>query len=555
MTLRNLSVRLLGAVLVAACGDGSGPDTSSVDCADVSPTVLTPGQFAVVDAAEAGCVQVPAAGPAGAEHLFVALSGQGTETNSGVTEDYSLTAGPPGAAAAVAPPIQARRRTATPQAARFHDRLRARERDLVARRPAGAAARSATRVIPPLVGDQRSFKVCAEDACDTFVDVAATARVVTGQVAIYLDDAAPSNGYTQLDLEQVGDLFDDHLYPIDTVAFGRESDLDDNDVVIVLLTNRVNQLIPNCNTSGSVVAGYFFGLDLLPEEPNSNGGEVFYGLTPDPEDPNCTVTRDEAIETLSPVFIHEFAHMIGFAQRVFVFGANTVEQTWLDEGLAHFAEELGGRLLPDSECQPLFPNCEAQFLSGNISNAYEYLNEPEESFLIEPGTSSGNLAERGANWLFVRWLADHYAASQPLGEEVTRALVQTTLRGAQNVENVTGESFDNLVVRWQLANFAEDLAGFTPADPTLQYTSWTFRGLYQAAFDDGIFDKPYPLTPDIVDGGSYSHDGVLRGGSGKHIRIVQQGGAAPVNIELTEEDGASVLGDRAEPRAVLLRIR
>ena len=45
-------------------------------------------------------------------------------------------------------------------------------------------------------------------------------------------------------------------------SIGRESDLDGNARVIVLLTQHVNDLSADCNTSGSIVLGFFFGLDL-----------------------------------------------------------------------------------------------------------------------------------------------------------------------------------------------------------------------------------------------------------------------------------------------------
>jgi hypothetical protein len=552
---RAVPILLVHAVLLAGCGDGSGPDIRTVDCSAVTPTVLGVGQQTVIDAADVGCVELPAAGPAGAEHLYVALSGEGTELNDGVTAGYELTAGVP-AAAATAAARASRTRAPRDPAAAFHSRIRARERELLSRRGAGVAqSRVGAAVVPPPVGDQRSFDVCATSDCEDFVAVSATAQVVGDRVAIYVDDAAPAGGYTQLDLQRVGTMFDNYLYPVDTVAFGRESDLDDNDAVIVLLTARVNQLAPDCNETGSVIAGYFFGLDLLPNLPNSNGGEIFYGLAPDPDNPTCSIDRNYAIEVLPPVFVHEFSHMIGFAQRVLVRGANAVEQTWLDEGLAHFAEELAGRQLPDTECQPLFASCEEQFLAGNFSNAYAYLDDPENAFLIEPDTSGGNLSERGANWLFVRWLADHYAATQPLGTELTRALVQTTLRGSSNVETVTGDPFDQLVARWQLANYAEDLPGFTASDGTVQYTSWAFRDVYQDNFEQGIFEKPYPLTPDSTRTGEYSRTGTLRGGSGRHLRIIQPASAGPVTLRLTQEDGGSPLGDGAAPRIAILRIR
>jgi hypothetical protein len=261
------------------------------------------------------------------------------------------------------------------------------------------------------------------------------------------------------------------------------------------------------------------------------------------------------VETLPGVFVHEFAHMIGFNQRVLERDASDVEQTWLDEGLAHIAEELAGRLVPDAECQPLFDSCDTQFLSSNIENAYLYLEDPEASFLIQPDTSGGDLSELGANWLFVRWVADHYAATQPTGVEVTRGLVQTTLLGSANVEHVTGVPFDDLVARWQLANYVEDLPGLTPADETLQYTSWAFRDVYLANFEDGVFLKPYPLTPDSTLTGTYAHTGTLRGGSGRHVRIIQPASAGPVFLQLTRSDGSTVLADDAEPRIALIRIR
>ncbi|MEZ0333023.1 MAG: hypothetical protein ACAI18_03370, partial [Gemmatimonadales bacterium] len=241
--------------------------------------------------------------------------------------------------------------------------------------------------------------------------------------------------------------------------------------------------------------------------------------------------------------------------RVLVRDASEVEQTWLDEGLAHIAEELAGRLVPDAECQPLYDTCESQFLSSNLANAYLYFDDPEASFLIQPDTSGGDLSELGANWLFVRWVADHYAATQPTGVEVTRGLVQTTLRGSANIEQVTGEPFDDLVARWQLANYAEDLPGLTPADGTLQYTSWAFRDVYQSNFEAGIFLKPYPLTPDSTLTGTYAHTGTLRGGSGRHLRIIQPGSAGPVLLRLTRSDGSTRLADDAEPRVALIRIR
>ncbi len=547
--LCRLPFLLPAVLLLAACG-GSGPDDDPiVECAGLAPTTLAVGEFEIIDAASQGCVRIPAAGGGGAEHLFVALVGEGTEAPQGISASYRLNGG--GGTVAVRAPAAAR----GSEAGRFHARLRRLERELAAQAGGPALSRSGRATPPPSVGDQRTFKVCATATCATFVDAPATARVVAERVAIFLDDNPPPGGYSDADLQEVAALFDDHLYPIDTTAFGRESDIDGNGVVIVLLTKRINELSPNCNTSGSVILGYFFGLDLLPNQANSNQGEVFYGLLPDPDNPSCSISKSFATGLLPPVFIHEFQHMISYNQHVLERNAGSTEDTWLNEGLSHFAEELGGRLIPDIECQPLFENCESQFIGGDIDNAYDYLDDPEASFLVEPGNSQGTLAERGANWLFLRWLVDHFAAEQPLGGDFTRRLVQTANQGSANVEAETGEPFDELVSQWQLANYVEDLPGFTPLDSRLQYTSWDFRPLYQANFEDGVFPKPYPLTPQVTSDGDVSLSGTLRGGSGVHLRIVQPASAPELELRLTGNDGESPLAETVKPRIALVRIR
>ena len=557
--LRCLTILAPAALFLAACGGGTGPDdTPGIECTGLALTSLAVGEAQIIDAADQGCVRLPAAGAGGAEHLYVALAGEGAEAPEGITAGYELDGGSGIVAARARLRVAHGAGGAPGPAARFHDRLRTQERVLAGRGGGAALARTARAAVaarPPAEGDLRTFKVCETPTCETFVDATATARVVADRVAIYVDNDAPDGGYTDLDLQGVATLFDDQLYAIDTAAFGRESDIDNNDVVIVLLTQRINELSGDCNTSGSVILGYFYGLDLLPSQPNSNDGEIFYGLVPDPTNPTCDISRDYAAGNLPPVFIHEFQHMISFNQHVREAGSSFVEDTWLNEGLSHFAEELGGRLIPDALCQPLFDDCESQFIGGNISNAYSYLLDPEASFLVEPGNSQGDLAERGANWLFVRWLVDHFADQQPLGADFTRRLVQTGNRGSANVEAATGEPFAELVSQWQLANYVEDLPGFTPLDPRLQYTSWNFRTLYQENFDQGVFGKPYPLTPPVTENGDVGLSGTLRGGSGVHLLIDQPPSAPELELTLTAANGTTTVDDGVKPRIALVRLR
>ncbi|HEU4682008.1 MAG TPA: hypothetical protein VFS51_09695 [Gemmatimonadales bacterium] len=518
---------MFGGLFLVAC-DSTGPGLA--ECASFTPVVLGVGEHTVIEPQPGHCVSLPAAAGSGAEHVYLPVATEGQETENGVSAPYAIrgTGSAPAAAAAHRsrlPAFQARR----PSDA-FHSMLRARERDLSQRSALQELGRSrmGTAAPPPVVGDQRTFDVCATTACLTFVQSTATVKAVGNRVAVYVDNAAPASGYTDADLVDVAALFDDHLYPIDTLAFGRESDIDGNGVVVVLLTQRVNALSPDCNATESVILGYFFGADLLPRGPGntgSNEAEIFYGLVPDPDNPDCSVTETFALSRLPSTFVHEFQHMISFNQHRLVRGASA-EDTWLNEGLSHFAEELAGRKVPDSEC-PVSGSCADDFLAqGNLVNAFAYLGSPEDFFLIEPESSSGELEERGANWLFVRWLLDHFATDSVFGTDLTQRLVATSLVGVANVAAQTAVGFSTLVAEWQLANYLDDLPGFSQPSARLRYKSWNFREVAEAN------SRPYPLVPDSTAGPGYSHVGVLRAGSGKHVLVLQAAGAGPVDLLL-----------------------
>jgi hypothetical protein len=300
-----------------------------------------------------------------------------------------------------------------------------------------------------------------------------------------------------------------------------------------------------------VILGYFFGVDLLPpsaDNPGSNAAEIFYGLVPDPANPSCDISLDFARSRLPATFIHEFQHMISFNQHVLVRGGFS-EDIWLNEGLSHLAEELAGRQVPSTEC-PASGSCVHDFINGDLENAFEYLSLPEDHFLIEPGGSSVELAERGANWLFVRWLVDHFAADSVLGTDLTRRLVETRLLGATNVEAQVGASFSVLVPEWQLTNYLDDLPGFAQPAARLRYKTWNFR---TAA--DSVGKPSYPLVPDLTDGSGYNHTGVLRAGSGRHVLVAQPGSGPAVDLRLTGPSADEPVSTTVDPRIGLVRIR
>ena len=562
---------LTGAAIamLAGCGSSSTiapppppPPPPAASCASVAVTQLAVGEHTVVDPAQtSGCVRVPQAGASGAEYIVVAASTATNRSTSGISGSFQLRASNPGASASAQPVVsrvESLDQTPIRQtvAQQFHDMLRQREAQLAAR-PESHVIQAAPRVAaaPPTVGDVRTFKTCKDLNCTIFEDVTATARFVGTKAAIYMDNDVPqADTLLETDYQDLGQTFDNYHYPIDNAAFGSESDLDNNQRIVVLMTNSVNNLTPDC-TNGRVL-GYFFGLDLIttgPDAVNSNKGEIFYTFVPSPATPKCSaISRSTALGAIKPTLIHEFQHMISWNQRVLILGGNS-EETWLNEAMSHFAEELGGRLIPNSEC-PGFSSCRSMYVSGNIINAYDYLKNTESQFLIFPTSSSGTLEERGASWSFLRWVVDQFAADSLIGNDLTRSL-ETGPGGAATIVARTGTPFSQLVPEWLLAEYLDDLDGFTPLSDRLRYKSWGLRAIWTNPLNqapNGPFTG-FPLVPDVTSGG-YSRTGTLRGGSGRHLRLVQAPNGAAIDVQLLKDAQGSPIDPLLAARIGIARI-
>lgn len=491
---------------------------------------LNPGEYvSVAPTAVAGCAAFPAATASGAEYL---VAPQSLSSSPGDSTAYRLRTAPD-----VTPSVVTASGAGAPAwATRFHDHLRALEAELAAApHPEQLMRVEAMRSTPAIaVGHRREFAVCSQIPCTTqnFETIRAEARFVGDRAAIYEDLDAPPGGFTEGDFQEFGQIFDDDLYAVDTDAFGAESDVDANGVVVILLTPGVNRLTDPDECNVSFVTGFFFAVDIDPAfatDPRSNRGEVFYGLVPDPDGTvTCTHTANSVRNLLPVTFVHEFQHMINYHQRVLVRGGTTTEVLWLNEAMSHLAEELAAFRFRDRGDNAGFN----RFAIGNIFNLYNYLTEPGDIFTLST-TGTGTLAERGAGWAFLRWMVDRH------GTTIIRRLSETRLRGIENVEAATGVPIDVLLSRWFFANWVSDLPNFT-APPAVRYESWQFRTTYASLNEQApdTFDRPYPLVPTDVSGlASFDHTGILRAGSGEYF-LVRQGASDPaISLQFTDPDG------------------
>lgn len=310
------------------------------------------------------------------------------------------------------------------------------------------------------LGDEREFFALNRiDGFDPnnqnhFDEVAATLRYLGENTEVWVDDLTPAANLPASVIQTIGDTFDDQIHPTNRAAFGEESDVDDNDRVIILLTPTVNGLnTEEMVEDGVVVIGFFFGPNLIPRSqfPFSNEAEIFYAIIADPdmEFSPADFGLDGIDDLLSGVFAHEFEHMISANQHILVRNG-PAEQIWLDEGLAHFAETLNGFHLQN------------RFLSA------VFLDDPENWSLTG---GEDTLERRGAAWLFVHYLVERF------GEEILGQLVQTRLTGINNVETASDVSMMFLFYQWASALFLDGMS----EDPLFHFPSRDLRAEFLLA--------------------------------------------------------------------------
>jgi hypothetical protein len=172
-----------------------------------------------------------------------------------------------------------------------------------------------------------------------------------------------------------------------------------------------------------------------------------------------------------------------------------------------------------------------------------------------PTAGIGTLAERGAAWLFVRYLVDRYASgpARAQWDTLTRSLVGTASTGSQNIAALTGEPFATVVGRWALANWMTDNGG---APPELQYDSWALHAVFSSLHTQrpSKFPNFYPLNPRCDRGprrGSQQHAARRLG---VYVRATQTAGDPGFTLQLTTPAGA-LINQAYVPRLNVIRLQ
>jgi hypothetical protein len=437
----------------------------------------------------------------------------------------------------------------------FESRLRDRERSELTPRFASARRMSASSV-PALptsvaVGDVVTINVNAQDPC-TNPTPRAVRVVAIGSKALILNDTLnPKPGFSTADYQRFAARFDTLVYPMDVAAFGEPTDIDKNGRIAIVFTRAVNELTPR--GSSSYVGGLTFSRDLFPQIgtpraqacPASNEGEFFYLMTPDP---NGTINGNRRTNAFvdsnsTSVIAHELVHLINASRKLYVnTAAPKFEEKWLDEALAHEAEELlfyrEAGLSPRSNLtyqtlvsSPRIRNAYLNDMSGNQGRLRDYLFSPAGG---SPYRAGDSLSTRGAAWSLLRYLVDRTSASD--GNTWSR-LVNNTAVGVANLQSVFGDVAP-LLRDWMVSNVMDEAPS---ASPELSQKSWNWRSIFGGV--DGtaaLYPLPVtamaPTTPTypgaVVPGGSAFYSFKVPVDGTATLTLGGQSGAASSNLQL-----------------------
>ena len=480
-----------GSVDVWVSVGGVAGEPQSTLVTPAAPTSLDVGDWLVLpESLEPLCVRLPAAEDAtylavaqsastlagGLHEVDVLVPSESGRLLTGVSEGVTPTGGPD------RPPVLDGKQ------AEWDRGLRELENGLVSMidRVEGSGSRTPPRT--PEVGERRQFKVLNVDR--DFDDVTAIIRHVSGRAVLYEDVTAPARGFSDGDFADLAAIFDDLIFPTVTGAYGEASDLDSDGRISILMTPTVNRLTEPESSQG-VIGGFFFGLDLVRGNENSNEGEIFYTVVPDPEgDLGNALSTERVLEVVPSILAHELQHMVHFNQRVLLRGAESTGSLWVSEALAQMAETVVAEELEDRGMVELA----ASYHAGNLDRARRYLANPEQvSVVVAAG--SGTLEERGAGWLLLRYLR-----AQAGTNDVLLRLTQTTRPGIANVEHESEREWAQLLAEWAAAVYLDggsldiDPDFSIGLDPRLTFPDLDLRSALTRSGD------AYPLAPDEVSG-------------------------------------------------------
>jgi len=565
---------LVGLTAVTACGDSSGP-TEAQKAVSPDLSTLTVGKTRTLTLAQLPNGLIVPKGGSGATYLVTVTNLSVVDTGtipqyaaSGdvVTDGPALRASLQPSRAPVTSwstfPVLRRNvggvRRATGLAgmraeARFRDFTRRDIAPVFRRAVQHRIARSLSparrqTVNPPAVGDKLALRTPV-NGCDTpLATTTAYVKAVSNRAIVLSDSASPANGFTDSDFQNIASEFDQLTYATVTSNFGAPTDFDDNGRVMIYFTPFINSLSTTDPSQGFVGGAFFLGDLLDPTDcPESNDGEIFYLVTPDPTGSiTQPFTREDVIDGAFGTMAHEFVHMINAGHKILDPNATTTEAPWLDEGLAHMSEHVVGRaaigatgntVLDVNTLANVSDSLWYAYFSENFGRAYFYLLRPDTTgAIVNENRIESSLAARGAIWSLLQFAEDQYANGNR--SAFTQALTLSSDTGIVNLLARVGVPLDTLLTHWHAALTAESQT-ITGLNGAFGYNSYEWGDIF-THLTGGPFDSPtYPLTITLVDGSSTLPSIGVPGSSAASFRIVQSSSKAR-HVRFTKSGGTTL---------------
>ena len=385
-------------------------------------------------------------------------------------------------------------------------------RDPDMRRALRSGAQRSPAALPPgivtgdeEIGDEIDFRIREGNSlgCEapSTATITAALKVKNEQSMWFVDVANPEGGFSDAQLQEMADLFDQHIYSTETDHFGVPNDKDGNGVIGIVITQQINI----DNGTGPAVIGFVNPCDLFTRDEDiggtivdtTNEGEFFYAAAPDPEGVHGQVMDTNPLFDFLPVVIaHEFAHIIQFSHRFTQDGE--LMALFMAEGQATLAEEIVGHsILVNAPGQNL--NVEIAFDFAE-TQAYPWYWNPWIDLVYYFGWPGVDVEQRvtgapeactwtdtgdddpcgsrplwyGVTWSFLRWAADQFG--EDFGGEAVfhQALITNNVSGFDNLREVLGPYglLEDLLAQWAAAFYMDDRPG--RSDPRHTVSSWDY---------------------------------------------------------------------------------
>jgi hypothetical protein len=416
--------------------------------------------------------------------------------------------------------------------------------------------------IVPIVGQTRTFRVLKPSTalgssanCTDYTEITARAVYVGSRAIVYEDVAAPLHGQMDSYFTALGQEFDNTMYPSDAAYFGDPLITDpstDND-------QHLNMVFTPAVPSS--LLGFVVSCDFFPQSLNntaSNLGENFYAQVPKVAGTGFTDdTPDRWYRVIRATVVHEVKHIASYGAHL-VNGANSFEESWLEESTAMVAEEVWGRdriyagamwkgnMLYSStvfcDVRPTTPTCNTPplVMFDHFASLYPVLRQPDATSVFGR-VSSNDFSFYYAAWSFIRHIIDRYAGSEV---DFLRGLTQsTTTTGIANLERQASAGRISMMGNWSLALYLDENAAMT-GNGDVAFPSWHLRDIYRGINSDfpAQFPQPFPLIPIPITSGDFSIDNQgLHGGSftsyelksvSANARTIGLTGAPPLTIAI-----------------------